>query len=106
METIASLLRTPSKPAVHANITERGQLLVWIRDQLNVANRKDGRREVTIAEIARRVKGIPTKDLGRALYYLKGQMEEALERGFPVGASFYPTAKRMRQELKAKLRAL
>lgn len=85
------------------NITERGQLIVWFRDELNKANKRDGRRLVTAAEVAKRLQGIPTHDLGRDLYFVRGKMEEALGDNFPVGAIFYSTIKKLRGETREVL---
>lgn len=87
-------------------ITERGQLICWFRDELNKVNRMEGYRPVSAGEVAKRLQGIKTHDLGRDLYFVKGKVDEALESGFPVGAAFYGTIKKLKDDNRQELRAI
>lgn len=94
MDQVNKYLRIPRGSVV--NLTERGELMVWFRDKLNEANTKDHRRQLEIGEVAKRLTGIQTHDLGRDLYFIKKKMEEALGTNFPVGAVFYSTIKKLK----------
>jgi len=53
--------------------TERGELMQYFVDKLNVSRKDDGLSEITIARMGRILQGIPTKDL----YYLKSVCDDA-----------------------------
>lgn len=109
MKPIGKLLRQPVviKPQKREiGDPERNYLIGWFRDVLNEANRRDGVKEVTAKRVVGDLRGIEVHDLGQDMYYLKKKMEEALESGFPVGAVFYPTIKKIREAKRATLQKL
>lgn len=93
MDHLTKYLRKPVA-CEQAAISERGELLLWIRNTVNACNKRDGYSEKKIAYYAKLCQGIPTKDLGRDLYALKALMEDSKN----PGAAFHVGAKRLRGE--------
>jgi len=53
--------------------TERGELMRYFMEQLNVSRKRDGYPPLTLARMGRVLQAIPTKDL----YYLKSVCDQA-----------------------------
>ena len=70
MEHISSKLANKAKKE---KITERGELMKFFADKLNISRVADGYAPLTLARMGRTLQGIPTKDL----YYLKRVCEDA-----------------------------
>lgn len=57
--------------------TERGELMRYFMDKLNMARRRDGLGALTMGRMGRLLVAIPTKDL----YYLKSVCDDSDKRG-------------------------
>ena len=71
MKHIDSYLKTQKKPEKH--LTERGEMMRYFCDQLNISRVNDGLKPLTMGRMGRILEAIPTKDL----YYLKSVCEQA-----------------------------
>lgn len=73
MEHIGKHLKTLSARSKKEKITERGELMKYFMDALNVSRRRDGLPPLTMPRMGRLLVAIPTKDL----YYLKTVCEQS-----------------------------
>lgn len=53
--------------------TERGEMMQYFMDKLNISRKEDGLSDITIPRMGRILQGIPTKDL----YYLKSVCDDS-----------------------------
>lgn len=67
MEHIGKHMRTPSAASKKERATERGELMKYFAERLNVSRVRDGYPPLTLARMGRLLVAIPTQDL----YYLK-----------------------------------
>ncbi len=73
MKRISEHISQPSPRSKKDKVTERGELMQFFMERLNVGRRKDGYPALTMGRMARLLSATPTKDL----YYLKKICEEA-----------------------------
>lgn len=67
MEHIGKHMADPSKRSKKDRATERGELMKYFMERLNVGRIKDGYPPLTMARMARLFAAMPTEDI----YYLK-----------------------------------
>jgi len=65
--------------------TERGELMRYFMEQLNVGRIKDGLPPLTMGRMGRLLVAIPTRDL----YYLKSVCDDAANRGQSFSKKFW-----------------
>lgn len=73
MEHIGAHIRTRRRITAKQRATERGELMEYFCEQLNLSRIHDGFRPISMARMGRILEGIPTKDL----YYLKSVCVQA-----------------------------
>ena len=66
-----------SMPKKKDRATERGELLLYFMQKLNMPRGRDGMPPLTIGRMAKTLEGIPTLDL----YFLKSICDDAQRRG-------------------------
>jgi len=75
MQHISSHMGAPDKKKDRA--TERGELMRYFVQKLNVTRARDGLPPLTMGRMGRSLEAIPTKDL----YFLKSVCDDAQKRG-------------------------
>lgn len=73
MEHIGKHMRQPSAASKKERATERGELMQYFADRINVARVRDGYPPLTLARMGRLLVAIPTQDL----YYLKSVCDQS-----------------------------
>jgi hypothetical protein len=73
MEHIGKHMETLSTRSKKEKVTERGELMKYFMQELNVARRRDHIPPLTMPRMGRLLLAIPTKDL----YYLKSVCEQS-----------------------------
>jgi hypothetical protein len=76
MEHIGKHIISPSAKSKKDRATERGELMQYFMEKLNVARRRDGMPPLSMGRMGRMLVAIPTKDL----YYLKSVCDDADKR--------------------------
>lgn len=66
-------MQEPSRASKKERASERGELMQYFADRLNVSRVRDGYPQLTLARMGRLLVAIPTKDL----YYLKSVCDKA-----------------------------
>lgn len=83
MDHIASHI--PQAPKKKSRDTERGELLKYFRQHLNIARVRDGLPPLSMPRMGKTLELIPTKDL----YYLKSVCDDAASRGREFSKKFW-----------------
>ena len=73
MQHIKAHMGGESSRSKKERATERGELMKYFMEQLNVSRRRDGLPPLTMPRMGRLLVAIPTKDL----YYLKSVCDQA-----------------------------
>ncbi len=73
MEHIGKHIRVPSSRSKKERATERGELMQYFMEKLNVSRLRDGLPALTMPRMGRLLVAIPTQDL----YYLKRVCDDA-----------------------------
>lgn len=73
MEHIGKHIRTPSEASKRDKATERGELMKYFMERLNVGRKRDGIAPLSMPRMGRLLVAIPTQDL----YYLKRVCDDA-----------------------------
>lgn len=82
-------------------LTERGEMMRYFMDKLNIARKRDGLPQLTMGRMGRLLVAIPTKDL----YYLKSVCDDSDKRGGVDAFSkkfWWETKPRKEEEKKPK----
>ena len=73
MKRLSEHLHEPSKHSKRDRATERGEMMQYFAERLNVARKQDGWPPLSLPRMGRLLVAIPTKDL----YYLKTVCEQS-----------------------------
>lgn len=73
MKRIGEHMQEPSGKSKKERATERGELMEYFMDKLNVSRKRDGLAPLTMPRMGRILLAIPTMDL----YYLKSVCDKA-----------------------------
>lgn len=78
--------------------TERGDLLVYFADKLNIGRAQKKLKDVTPASVGFWLTGFTLHDL----YYLKSSCDDAERRGTPWGARFWTSIREKKNDKPRK----